>query len=129
MQKTVTDYSLRVTLERFSEPCILFILSEGESYGYNLFDRLKNSYKCKVNSGGLYRTLMRMEKAGLIKFNSQESNVGPTKKVYQITITGKLALDAWISRLEDQQRIIAQFISRYKMKQLKDGIPVSGSTI
>jgi PadR family transcriptional regulator, regulatory protein PadR len=114
MQST---YCLKTTIERFIEPCILFSLSEEKSYGYDLLNKLRNTTRCKVNSGGLYRTLLKMEQGGLIEYKTTDSEIGPDKKVYQITVTGKLALDAWIACLEEQQKTISNLVNKYKTKQ------------
>jgi DNA-binding PadR family transcriptional regulator len=55
-----------------------------------------------------------MQKAGVIESKRLQSNEGPSKKVYQITLSGKLALDAWVAALEEQQREVQLLLGKYR---------------
>lgn len=103
-----------VTTERFFEPCILMLLCENQSYGYEIIENLEQNHLCKVNTGGLYRTLGKLENNGYISFRKKASTIGPKKKVYTITDEGKKALEFWINGLEKQKKIISKLINKYK---------------
>jgi len=105
-----------VILENFFEPCILFLLIEKPSYGYELTKNLKERCGCSVNGGNLYRGLGRLVKSRNIKKKEVKSKVGPNRVMYEITTNGKELLKDWILGLEDQKNIISKLINNYKNK-------------
>lgn len=107
-------YCSQVILENFFEPCILFLLMEKESYGYELSKRLKKNCSCTVNIGNLYRGLSRLVKSKNIVKKSAKSEIGPKKVVYEITPKGKELLKEWITGLEVQNKVISKLITNYK---------------
>jgi DNA-binding PadR family transcriptional regulator len=105
-----------VVLENFFEPCILFLLSDKASYGYELTKNLKGKCGCSVNVGNLYRGLGRLVKSGDVKKRSVKSDIGPNRVMYEITPKGKLLLADWIVGLKEQNKLISKLITNYKNK-------------
>jgi PadR family transcriptional regulator PadR len=104
----------KVIIENFFEPCVLFLLSQKESYGYEIFTALQKKCSCSVNIGNLYRGLARLQKNGYISKEKTVGTLGPDKLVYRITSEGKALLSQWISELEVQNKIIKKLITNYK---------------
>ena len=77
---------------------ILKVISEGETYGYELVQQLyrKSEGTFKLNEGTLYPILHTMEKEGYIESFRRESDSGRERKYYRITAAGKLQLVAQI---------------------------------
>jgi len=77
-----------------TEPLILSLLSEGESYGYALIQEVKQLSKDKIEwtDGMLYPVLHRMEHRGLIKSRWGESETGRKRKYYSLKKDGKTAM-------------------------------------
>ena len=107
-------YCSKVIVENFFEPCLLFLLSEKPSYGYELFNNLKKRCDCTVNIGNLYRCLARLQKEGYVIKKKSESAIGPERAVYEITDTGKDHLGEWIDELEIQMKTVRKLITNYK---------------
>jgi PadR family transcriptional regulator PadR len=105
-----------VVLENFFEPCILFLLSEKSSYGYELTKNLKERCGCSVNVGNLYRGLGRLVKSKDIEKKNVKSELGPNRVMYEITPKGKVLLKDWIVGLEEQNKTISKLIKNYKNK-------------
>lgn len=86
-----------------TEPLILSILSEGESYGYALIQEVKRLSGNRIawTDGMLYPVLHRMERVGWIKSRWRASESGRKRKYYSIKEDGKKALrnqrDQWMT--------------------------------
>jgi len=103
-------------LERFMETCLLFLLFQSPGHGYSLMQRL-----CEFgfnedthNTGALYNSLRKMEKAGLIESRWEESEQGPRKRVYTISQEGITSLDQWMEILQLKMRDVQKLITRYE---------------
>ena len=77
-----------------TEPLILSLLSQGESYGYALIQEVKrlSGDKIEWTDGMLYPVLHRMERRGFIKSRWGESEAGRKRKYYSIKVDGKQAM-------------------------------------
>lgn len=69
------------------EMCVLAILSKKDCYGYELVDEL--SKKISISEGTIYPLLNRLVKAKYVKTYLKESNLGPARKYYKLTLSGK----------------------------------------
>jgi PadR family transcriptional regulator PadR len=77
-----------------TKPIILTILLDGEDYGYNIIQRVKDlsSGTLEWSDGMLYPVLQRMEKEGLIASKWNISEEGRYRKYYKITEVGRTEL-------------------------------------
>lgn len=86
-----------------TEPLILSILSEGESYGYALIQEVKrlSAEKIEWTDGMLYPVLHRMEREGWIESRWGESETGRKRKYYRLRKEGQKALkeqrEQWVT--------------------------------
>lgn len=71
------------------EGCILKIIDQTETYGYEIVTRLWDYGFTDAKEGTLYPLLLRLEKKGLIKGTFKESPLGPKRKYYSLTKEGK----------------------------------------
>lgn len=104
----------QVVLENFFEPCVLFLLSKKESYGYELIRSLNENCYCDVNAGNLYRTMKRLVGGGFVSRRKTKSDIGPDRVIYTLTETGKKYLGQWIVDLERQNKAITNLINNYR---------------
>jgi PadR family transcriptional regulator PadR len=79
-----------------TKPIILSILLEGEDYGYNIIQRVKEASGGFLDwsDGMLYPVLQRMEKEGLINSKWIISDEGRHRKYYTITGEGRKELES-----------------------------------
>jgi len=77
-----------------SRPMVLSILSNGESYGYEILQRviLLSGGRMEWSEGMLYPVLHRLENEGFIKSRWQVADTGRKRKYYRITSKGKRQL-------------------------------------
>ena len=74
---------------------VLSILSEGESYGYSLIQRVQELSDGKIewSEGMLYPVLHWMEQQELIESEWRESETGRKRKYYRLRKEGRRALE------------------------------------
>jgi len=100
-------------LRNFLRPCLLLLLRESPSYGYQLLDRLA-PFRAKREHGGLYRALRSLEQEGLVQSDWEIHGGGPDRRRYQVTPKGELWLDVWAVALRETQRVLAVYLKRYR---------------
>jgi PadR family transcriptional regulator, regulatory protein PadR len=72
--------------------CVLGLLRDRESYGYELAQSLDAAGIGPIQGGTLYPVLLRLQRAGLITARWREGAGGPARKYYRITDDGRAAL-------------------------------------
>lgn len=109
-------YSKTHRMERFMEVCLLLLLHQETAHGYKLIEQL--SYfgfsEDQLNVGTLYKTLRKMEKEALVLSVWEEGGLGPKRRVYNITDSGKKELDSWIQILKARKARIERLIRKYE---------------
>lgn len=79
-------------LKGILEGCILSVISEGETYGYEILARLERCGFEELLEGTLYPVLTRLEKKGQITCRKEKSPFGPMRKYFSVTQSGAAAL-------------------------------------
>lgn len=79
-----------------TKPLLLSILAEGESYGYEIIQKVRelSGGKIKWSDGMLYPVLHRLEREGLIESEWKEADSGRQRKYYSIRSNGRKVLAA-----------------------------------
>ena len=78
-----------------SRPMVLSILAGGESYGYEILQRvtLLSEGRVQWSDGMLYPVLRRLEKEGLIEGEWRTMDSGRRRKYYRLSGKGKRQLE------------------------------------
>ncbi len=69
--------------------CVLRILMDGPTYGYEISTRLEASGLGAVKGGTLYPLLGRLEEAGWVEVEWRPGEGGPGRKYYALTDDGR----------------------------------------
>src|SRR5450432_4055354 len=79
-----------------SKPLLLSILAGGESYGYEIIQRVRelSGGQIEWSDGMLYPVLHRLERDGLIDSEWKEADTGRQRKYYFISTDGRKVLKA-----------------------------------
>ncbi|GAA0406345.1 PadR family transcriptional regulator [Micromonospora fiedleri] len=81
--------------------CVLALLRDGESYGYELAQALDAAGVGPIQGGTLYPVLLRLQRTGLVTAQWRAGESGPARKYYQLTDDGLAALrhggNAWLA--------------------------------
>ena len=82
--------------------CLLALIAEEPSYGYEMVNKLEERGIELVSEGSIYPLLSRLQKQGLIEGYFVESASGPPRKYYRMASDGTQQLDTWS---EEWQRL------------------------
>lgn len=85
----ISSQMLKGTLEG----CILAIISQNETYGYEISQQLEQYGFGKIVEGTIYPLLLRLEKVNLIYSIIRESKSGSKRKCYFLTDEDKKELN------------------------------------
>lgn len=91
-QKPLTDLRRGV-----SEYCVLAVLRDGESYGFDIVRVLASAGGLVTSEGTIYPLLARLRRDGLVTTTWRESDAGPPRRYYRLTSDGQRALDAFVA--------------------------------
>src|ERR671936_479218 len=72
----------------FLRPCVLLLLREQPSHGYELLERLRPLGVPGDDPGGLYRALRSLERDRLVRSGWTSSATGPDRRIYELTREG-----------------------------------------
>jgi PadR family transcriptional regulator PadR len=77
------------------EHCVLAVLRNEESYGFDIVRALSVAGELVTSEGTIYPLLSRLRRDRLVTTAWRESAAGPPRRYYQITDAGRRALDAF----------------------------------
>lgn len=98
----------------FLRPCLLLLLRERPAHGYDLMERVSALGVHPVDAGGLYRTLRKLEREGLVRSSWQPSQAGPQRRSYEITRAGMEDLHRRAQALAGGAAIVDKLLARYE---------------
>lgn len=78
------------------EGCILKIVSNEESYGYKITEKLVKHGFLELNEGSVYPVLVRLEKKKLLRSVLKDSPMGPKRKYFYLTSEGEVRLQEFM---------------------------------
>ncbi|HTK08836.1 MAG TPA: PadR family transcriptional regulator [Ktedonobacteraceae bacterium] len=93
------------------EGCVLEIINQGETYGYEITRKLNALGFTDVVEGTVYTILIRLEKNKLVEITKKSSDMGPPRKFFTLNDAGREELRKYWGRWE--------FLSS-KIKELKE---------
>ena len=89
------DHSSQL-LKGVLDMCLLSLINEEPSYGYEMAAKLNERGIELVSDGSIYPTLSRLQKAGLVEgYFVEAEGSGPPRKYYRIVDPGKIRLEEW----------------------------------
>jgi poly-beta-hydroxybutyrate-responsive repressor len=105
-------------MTRFVEPCLLFFLSQGDSYGYELMAKLDDFgfAQAKPDPAMVYRTLRYLEKEGFVTSKWDTKGTGPAKRNYGLTEKGIGLLHLWAESIAMRKQVLGKFLKQYKQQ-------------
>lgn len=97
----------------YLRPCLLLLLAEGTSHGYELLEQVAALGLERVDPGGLYRCLRAMDEEGLVRSTWEPSAAGPARRTYELTDDGREWLHVVAGSLAEVSRSLATYRRRY----------------
>ncbi len=77
--------------------CLLAVMGDGPSYGYEMTKRLRERGLSIVGEGSIYPVLGRLERDGMVETRRAASNGGPPRKYYSLSPAGQRALETGVA--------------------------------
>lgn len=110
------NQSSRGKAGKLIEPCLLLLLHEKPSHGYDLIDKLVEFgfEEDAPDPGTVYRNLRRMEEEGLVKSTWITEGPGPAKRLYEVTPRATELLGTWVKEVEKSIERLENFLKRLK---------------
>ncbi|MFU0833784.1 MAG: PadR domain-containing protein [Oscillospiraceae bacterium] len=93
-------------LKGILDGCILKVISNQETYGYEISQQLKKYGFSNISEGTIYPLLLRLEKNGLITAQYRESSLGPKRKYFSISSAGRTELDAFLLNWKELENAV-----------------------
>lgn len=104
---------------RFIQPCLLLLLHQKDSYGYELIENL-SKLGASSDASVVYRNLRRMEKEELVKSEWDTKGPGPAKRYYKLTAEGEDLLNSWAATLKQNKETLENFLEVYQQRFKKE---------
>ena len=98
----------------FVRPCVLLLLREHPSHGYDLLERLRAFGFSATDPGRLYRALRSLEADGLVRSAWEPSDNGPNRRIYELTRAGMEELHAHAEAIAASSTALERFLTRYE---------------
>lgn len=93
------------------EGCILAVLSQKPTYGYEITERLAAYGFGQIAEGTIYPLLLRLEKNGLAQAEYRTSEIGPRRKYYALTDQGRAELHTFLASYHELTHAVGQLLS------------------
>lgn len=93
------------------EGCVLKVIADSETYGYEISEKLKADGFQNISEGTIYPLLLRLEKNALITAVYRDSPLGPKRKYYSITQTGTAFLKDFLRNWHSLQKSVNRLFS------------------
>jgi PadR family transcriptional regulator, regulatory protein PadR len=109
-------------------PCLLLLLKEAPSYGYELLKRLP-ALGIDKDHATVYRSLRALEGEGLARSGWEERVKGPDRRRYEITEDGEAWLDLWATTVNETRSLLAFYLDRYRACSSDGPIPAGSGFV
>ena len=96
------------------EGCILAILSQKETYGYEISRQLAAYGFGTIPEGTIYPLLLRLEKNQLVAAAYRPSELGPKRKYYSLTPAGEEELQRFIQNYTELSHAVSRLLTHWK---------------
>ncbi|MGW8358536.1 PadR family transcriptional regulator [Streptomyces wedmorensis] len=94
------------------EYCVLALLRGGRKYGVELLRELGRVEVMVTSEGTIYPLLSRLRRESLVETTWQESSSGPPRRYYELTPSGRQALDEFTAEWPRFHDAVLYFLSK-----------------
>ena len=94
---------------------LLLFMAQGPCHGYEVAEGLRSFGLTVWSTGHVYRTLRKLEQAGVLTSRWEESGVGQKpRRMYELPTQGRAALDDHARALRDLEAQLSRFGAHYR---------------
>ncbi|MEP7021483.1 MAG: helix-turn-helix transcriptional regulator [Pseudonocardiales bacterium] len=101
--------------KNYLRPCLLLLLADGTSHGYDLMAQVASLGLYNADPGGVYRCLRAMDEDGLVRSAWEPSTAGPARRSYSVTPDGL----AWLHAVDESVAEVARGLAAYRRRYNK----------
>jgi PadR family transcriptional regulator, regulatory protein PadR len=87
-------------LKGILEGCVLEIIGRDKTYGYEITQQLRDLGFSEVVEGTVYTILVRLEKNKAVSIEKKSSDMGPPRRFYTLTKSGRVQLSQFWEKWE-----------------------------
>lgn len=98
----------------YLQGCLLLLVAEAPAHGYELGERLSHLGLTSIDSAAVYRALRALNRDGLLESWWEESESGPVRRRYRISLAGAASLEAWAEIVGDSASCLNSFLDRHR---------------
>jgi len=103
-------------LKGILEGCVLSVLQDDTTYGYELVQTLIQLGFTDLSAGTVYPLLQKIEKQGMLKGELLPSPDGPNRKYYSVTQEGLERLHEFEAQWQHLSQVVNQIIKKESEK-------------
>lgn len=96
------------------DPYLLLVLMERPQHAYGLTRAVQEAGFGVASPAPVYTTLRRMERKGLVRSFVETADIGPSRRLYEVTSQGRYAMDDCIIGLRQLQRNIESWLDHFQ---------------
>lgn len=89
---------------------LLLVISQGETYGYEITEKLMTLGFIEIAAGTIYPILQKLEREKYIAGEMRKSSEGPKRKYFTITTEGKRRLQEFLKDWSNLTEAIGNLI-------------------
>lgn len=97
-------------LKGILEGCILEIIQKRETYAYEIAKQLEEYGFGSISEGTIYPIILRLQKNELLKGTLKDSNSGPKRKYYRLTVKGVDNLNQFKDNWQEMSLAVNQLL-------------------
>ena len=90
---------------------LLLVISSGETYGYEITEKLSEMGFLSIAAGTIYPILQKLERDGYIQGEMRKSSEGPKRKYLTITEKGAMRLSEFITHWSELTKAMTSLIN------------------
>ena len=93
------------------EGCVLAIIAQQETYGYEISQQLERYGFGTITEGTIYPLLLRLEKNGCLAAVYRASSQGPKRKYYHLTEAGREELAQFVESFGEMAAAVQMLLN------------------
>lgn len=113
--RSETDERSSVALPRnYLQGFLLLLVAEAPTHGYDLLEQLSELGLSGVDSSAVYRALRGLNAEALVESWWEQSEAGPARRRYRLTVAGAASLEAWACTVAASSQVLNSFLARQR---------------
>ncbi len=94
------------------ELCVLSVLRDGEAYGYQIVEQLKEHARLDFTESTVYPVLARLHRDKFLSERRVRSEAGPPRRYFRLTESGRKRLDEMVRQWNEVSNRVGHLIEK-----------------